>query len=115
MSLEFNISALNGVSVVAFKGKIISESHLEKLNDQFKIGSTSLHTNIIFDFSELTHINSSGINFIIRSLTRSRINNGDLVLCSTMGNVKTLFEIAKINEIFSIYPDVSDAINHFKQ
>lgn len=115
MSLEFNISASNDVSVVAFKGKIISESHLEQLNHHFKSGSASLHPNLVFDFSELTHINSSGINFIIRSLTRTRINNGDLVLCSTMGNVKTLFEIAKINEIFSVYPSVSDALNHFKK
>lgn len=114
MSLEFNISSNDGISIVSFKGKIISDGDLEMLNQEIGIKTSDEAMNLIFDFAELTHINSSGINFIIRSLTRSRINNRDLVLTSITGNVKTLFEIAKINEIFSIYTTVSDAINHFK-
>lgn len=115
MGLIFNITSNEGISIVSFEGKIITESDIELLN--LKIGNTlsDLNTNLVFDFGKLTHINSTGINFIIRSLTRTRINNGDLVLCSIIGNVKTLFEIAKVNEIFSIYEDVSEAINHFKQ
>lgn len=115
MSLNFNISSIDGISIISFDGKIITEADLEKLNAEIGKNNTDLNTNLVFDFAKLSHINSSGINFIIRSLTRSRINNGDLVLCSILGNVKTLFEMAKINEIFSIYSDVSEAINHFKQ
>lgn len=115
MSLNFNISSIDGISIISFDGKIITEADLEKLNSEIGKNNTDLNTNLVFDFANLSHINSSGINFIIRSLTRSRINNGDLVLCSILGNVKTLFEMAKINEIFSIYSDVSEAINHFKQ
>lgn len=115
MGLIFNISSNKGISIVSFEGKIISQSDIDELNVKIGNAGTELHTNLIFDFGKLTHINSTGINFIIRSLTRSRINNGDLVLCSIIGNVKTLFEIAKVNEIFSIYEDVSEAINHFKQ
>lgn len=115
MSLVFNISLVDGISVVTFKGRIISDSDLEGLHSKFSNIDAENATNLIFDFDELTHINSSGINFIIRSLTRSRINNRDLVLSSINGNVKTLFEMAKINEIFSIYSNISDAINHFKK
>ena len=115
MSLDFKIAISGGIAVVSFKGKILTDSHLDKLNTEIGTQTLEKTTNWIFDFDELTHINSSGINFIIRSLTRSRINCGDLVLCSINGNVKTLFEIGKINEIFSIYSSTSDAINHFKQ
>lgn len=114
MSLEFNISSSNGISIVSFKGKILSDSDIERLYKEIHTDSSPEKMNLIFDFTELTHINSTGINFIIRSLTRSRVNNRDLVLTSITGNVKTLFEIAKINGIFSIYSTVSDAINHFK-
>lgn len=115
MSLDFKIAIQDGIAVVSFKGKILTDSHLELLNTEIGTKTLEKTTNWIFDFDQLTHINSSGINFIIRSLTRSRINCGDLVLCSVKGNVKTLFEIGKINEIFSIYSSTSDAINHFKQ
>ena len=115
MSLTFNITSIDGISIVSFEGKIITELDIEQLNTTISGSSPNIEVNLVFDFGKLTHINSSGINFIIRSLTRSRINNGDLVLCSILGNVKTLFEMAKVNEIFSIYTDVSEAINHFKQ
>jgi anti-anti-sigma factor len=115
MSLTFNITSIDGISIVSFEGKIITELDIEQLNTTISGSSRNIEVNLVFDFGKLTHINSSGINFIIRSLTRSRINNGDLVLCSILGNVKTLFEMAKVNEIFSIYTDVSEAINHFKQ
>lgn len=115
MGLLFNITSNDGISIVSFEGRIITETDIEQLNAKIGATASDLHTNLVFDFSKLTHINSTGINFIIRSLTRSRVNNGDLVLCSIIGNVKTLFEIAKVNEIFSIYSDVSEAINHFKQ
>ncbi|MEY3437613.1 MAG: hypothetical protein RL265_198 [Bacteroidota bacterium] len=114
MSLEFNISSDNGISIVSFKGKIVSDEHLVLLQKEISALNEPNAMNLIFDFGQLTHINSSGINFIIRSLTRSRIINRDLVLTSITGNVKTIFEIAKITEIFSIYATVSEAINHFK-
>ena len=111
MSLDYKISTVDAVTVVSFKGKIISDADIQKLLTDLE--NSQLSANRVFDFSELTHINSSGINFIIKSLTKMRINNGDLVLCSVGGTVKTLFEMAKIDDIFSIYQNVSDAINHY--
>ena len=58
---------------------------------------------------------STGIGFLVRTLTRSRVNNGELVLCGVKGNVEKLFEIAKINEIFTIYTNVSEAKQHFNK
>ncbi len=112
MSLDYNISTVDAVTVVSFKGKIISDADIKSLLSDLE--DSKLSANRVFDFNELTHINSSGINFIIKSLTKTRINSGDLVLCSIGGTVKTLFEMAKIDDIFSIYETVSDAINHYK-
>lgn len=114
MSLAFQISSNNGISIISFKGKIISDADIDRLSLEIVNHQAVEVTHLIFDFEDLTHINSSGINFIIRSLTRSRINNRDLVLSAIKGNVKTLFEIAKMNEIITIYPSISEAINHFK-
>lgn len=112
MSLDYKISSVDAVTIVSFKGKIISDADIQQLLAD--LANPKLGANRVFDFHELTHINSSGINFIIKSLTKTRINNGDLVLCSVVGTVKTLFEMAKIDDIFSIYETASDAINHFK-
>jgi anti-anti-sigma factor len=115
MSLEYTIVIQDNISVVSFKGRIISEMDLDSLGKELFSEERSGNMNWVYNLEGLTHINSTGINFIIRSLTRSRVNNGDLVLAAVAGNVKTLFEIAKVNEIISIYSDISDAINHFNK
>lgn len=112
MSLEYSISLSDKVLVLNLKGKIISDTDLESVHNSLQSQESN---SWVFNMDELSHINSTGINFIIRSLTRSRVNNGDLVLCAVRGNVKSLFEIAKINEIFTIYDEIEEALNHFNQ
>ena len=114
MSLEYSIKQEQGLTIVSFSGKIMSSNDIEQLNEYFNSLTPENITHTIFDLESLSHINSSGINFIIRMLTKLRINSVELVLCNVIGNVKSLFEIAKINTIFTVYDSVAKAINHFK-
>jgi len=67
---------------------------------------------IIYDLEHLEQMNSSGLNFIIRSLTKTRINGGDLCLCKAQGNVATLLTISKVNEVITVYGNLEEAIHH---
>ncbi len=67
---------------------------------------------IIYDLEHLEQMNSSGLNFIIRSLTKTRINGGDLCLCMAQGNVATLLTISKVNEVITVYGNLEEAIHH---
>ena len=40
---------------------------------------------------------------------------GELILTNINGNVKKIFEIAKLDEIYTIYDNKEEAINHFKE
>ncbi len=114
MSLTYNIKSEDGITIVSFDGKIISSGDTETIAAYFNQLDSKQITNTIFDFDSLSHINSSGINFMIRTLTKLRINNSELVLCNVAGNVRSLFEIAKIDTIFSVFDSKTEAINHFK-
>ena len=50
----------------------------------------------------------------MRTLTKARINNGDLIFSNVNGTVSDLFKIAKLNEIYTIYSSQEEAVNHFK-
>lgn len=65
---------------------------------------------IIFDVSNLEYINSSGLNFFIRALTRTRNAGKELILCGMNGVVEKLFLISKLNEIFTIYPSLEEGL-----
>jgi len=113
MNLKFTADTnTTGVIIYALTGKVLTEVDLELLAKEFE-NSDKLTSNIVFNFKELEHLNSTGINFLIRTLTRLRVNNRELVLCQVAGNVKRLFEVSKIDTIFSVFDSTEDALNFF--
>ena len=97
------------------KGKITSDDDFEELEREVFDYLNKNYYRIIFELSELTHTNSSGIGFFMRTLTKARIMNGELILVNIEGNVKKIFEIAKLDEVYTIYTNKEEALNHFKQ
>ncbi len=114
MAFSFDTKELKGSLLFIFKGKLTNEGDSLTLNDKIDREITAGQHNIIFDLSELKQCNSSGLNIMVRTLTKARTANGDLILCSLNEGLNTLFTITKINEIFSIYPNLAEAEKHFK-
>ena len=114
MNLNYEISVDDPVIIYRLRGKIVSDEDYTELEREVFDYLNQNYYRIIFDLGQLTHINSSGIVFFMRTLTKSRIMNGDLVLISITGNVKKVFEIAKLNEVYTIYENEPEGINHFK-
>lgn len=114
MNLKFTVdSNTPGVNIYSLAGKVLSDLDLVQLTEQFE-RSENITCNTIFNVNELEHINSTGINFFIRTLTKLRVNDRELVLCEVAGNVKRLFEVSKLDTIFSVFDTTEDALNFFK-
>jgi len=92
----------------------MSDTDIEALSMEIKKLIGDKKTNLIFNLTELSYLNSSGINLFMKTLTASRINNGDLIFYGVNGNVSNLFKITKLSEIYTIYSSENDAVNHFK-
>jgi anti-anti-sigma factor len=115
MNLQFEIEAENDVLIIHLKGKIISETDTVDLEQEFgKLLNQNLNK-VIIDIEKLTHINSTGIGMMIKMITKSRILGGDLVVIGLNGNVAKIFDIAKLDEVFTLYSDKTEALEHFKQ
>lgn len=115
MNLRYEISIVDPVIVYSFEGKIIADPDYEGLEAEVFNFLNQNYKKIIFDLDRLTHINSSGIAFFMRTLTKSRIMSGDLILVNIKGNVEKIFNIAKLNEIYTIYASTEEAIAHFNK
>jgi anti-sigma B factor antagonist len=115
MSFTFEIKEQNDVSIISLSGKILSDENIldaiQKINKHIEDKNSKL----IFNCGKLLHINSTGINFFMKTLTKTRIHNGDLILCVVTGNIESLFKITKLNEIYTIYNSKEEAVNHFKK
>ena len=111
MSVIFNIKNSSTLIIFNFEGKILSEADLIIANE---VLSSNKNWKIVFDLSQLTHTNSSGIAFMVKTLTKARINHGDVVLLSPNIGLNRLFEITKMQEVFFIVDSLAAAENYFK-
>lgn len=113
MNLDYEIAIHDPVVVYQLKGKIISDSDYEELRREVFDHMNQNYYRVVFDLEELSHINSMGIGFFMRTLTKARIMNGELVLVNINGNVKKIFEIAKLDEVYTISEDLESGIAYF--
>jgi len=113
--LHYDIEIVDPVVIYKFQGKITSDNDYEEMEKEVFSKLNQNYYRVVFDLEGLTHTNSSGISFFMRTLTKTRIMGGELVLTNVSGNVEKIFKISKLDEIYTIYDTRADAINHFKK
>lgn len=115
MNLSYTINIEDPIAIYHLGGKMTTDDDYLELE---KVVFDNLNKNyyrIVFDLTKLTHTNSSGIGFFMRTLTKARIMGGELILIGITGNVEKIFSISKLDEIYTICENQMEAINYFKK
>ncbi len=60
---------------------------------------------ILIDLQNVTFMNSSAIGALVAAFKAVRSEGGNLSLCSLTDQVRIIFEITKMDQIFDIYAD----------
>ncbi|MDB6174696.1 MAG: anti-anti-sigma factor [Chthoniobacteraceae bacterium] len=67
-------------------------------------------SNVVIDLSDVTYIDSSGLALFIELLQRIDAYKGKLTLCGLRPSVLSIFELARLDQIFKISPDKASAL-----
>lgn len=65
---------------------------------------------ILLDFSGVTYVDSSGLATMIETLQRIQSYGGKLAMFGLRESVRNIFEIARLDQIFTIFPDEASAV-----
>ena len=71
--------------------------------------------NVVLDLAKLSYVNSSGIAFFIKVLTRARLNQGDVVVLNVNEQLTKIFELTKINQVFHMANTEMEVKAYFKK
>lgn len=115
MSFHTQIEVVNDVLIISLEGKVLEESVLKSLLKEIEQKLDLVKGKTILNLSKLDYINSSGINFFIKTLTKARVHGGDLILCGIHGSVKTVVQISKMDEVFTTTETKEEALTLYKQ
>lgn len=115
MSAQFDITKSSNFVLVKISGRIISDEGLTEALNQIDQVLTNELKAVLCDCSALEYCNSTGLNFFVRVLTRSRKTGLDCVLVNLQPSVKKLFEISKLNEIFSCFNSTEEVEAKFNK
>lgn len=99
-------------SILSFEGKLMSDADLtegQALLDELQ------HWQVVLDLSKLAYVNSSGIAFFVKILTRARMNQGDVVMLNVNNELFKIFELTKINQVFKLVNTMTEVEAYFKK
>jgi anti-sigma B factor antagonist len=101
------------IPIVSITGDIDLESS-PKLREFLKPKSTKKTACLLLDFSGVNYIDSSGLATLIEYFQAVQGFGGKLALASLSPRVKNVFEIVRLEQIFSLHPDIPSALNALK-
>lgn len=98
-----------GIVIVSVAGRLNAVTAGElKIRIKSLIEESFIH--IVLALAETSFIDSSGLSAIVSALKGVREKNGTLKLVGINSNVKTVFELTRLERIFEFYNDVEQAL-----
>jgi len=111
--MEFNyaIKDESHYAIVHLSGNLITEDQTKVIVDDInKMIEKNLH-NFIINLSQVNYMNSTGLNLLIKILTKSRNSGGETIVTEVPDRINKLFLISKLNNVFSVTNNLEAAIN----
>jgi anti-sigma B factor antagonist len=70
---------------------------------------------MVFDFSEVRQLDSSGIEVLLRCMEEVMKRNGDLKLAAVPAGPATILELTRVDRLFEVFENTSDAVESFRR
>lgn len=103
------VKAKGGHRILALKGEI-DFHRVWKITAQLSDAIKERPEKLVLDLANLSYIDSSGLAALIEALRKVRAYGGMLYLVGMRDDVRTIFEISRLDQVFPIFQDAAEAI-----
>jgi len=87
----------------------LNSAHADSVTEELHPLVSVPDARVVVDLSGLTLIDSSGLSALINLVTRGRLSTADVVLVGPTPFVRSVFEVARLDTFFEIFPTVEAA------
>jgi anti-sigma B factor antagonist len=110
--MSFTTTKKDGVVIMEIDGQLIVGNRQElkqKMLDELEKGGKKF----LIDFAKTGYIDSSGLGVLVSLSKKIREQGGDLRLANLNDDLKTLFELTKLDTLFKIADTREKALGSF--
>jgi len=115
MTVSLSSRQIASVTIVDISGNIVFGEDKAVLRNLISDLLSKGHRQMVFNLSEVDHIDSSGISYLVSTYATVRRDGGELKLLNPTNKVRDMMRFTKLNAIFDILDDEAAAIRSFKQ
>ena len=101
--------AKSGVAVVDIHGEVTGFAEAV-LTDAYYQACADSNRAVVFNFSGLEYMNSSGIGLLVTLLIRAQRQKQRLLACGLSEHYRQIFELTRLNEAIGIFNSESEAL-----
>lgn len=108
--MTFSHSAHGPHLVLVLEGNLHGQEHhsvVDAITSEHLVNKSG---NLILDCSALNHINSTGLNMLLKLLNTYKANNRHVIIAGANTSVKGVLAITKLNTIFGQAENVEAAL-----
>jgi anti-sigma B factor antagonist len=109
MSLQFDTEQLGNVAVMRITGDVDLYSSPKLRKEILKLVAPR-EARLLVNLDAVTYMDSSGLATLIEGLQHIHRNNGRMAVTGLHDAVKEVFELTRLDTVFSIYPDSESAM-----
>ena len=114
MEFKFSTDKHNSYAVINMQGDLMDRSQATPMLEEVEHLIHDDCKSFVISMENTRFLNSTGLNVLISVLTKSRKAGGDTFVCCVPHKINELFNITKLNSVFTISSSVDEAIRLFK-
>ena len=102
-----------GVTVLQMRGSIHSGPDCRRVEQETETLIGTQERFVIFDLTEVSHIDSAAIGSIVRCFSRLKSSGGYLRLAGCTGMIESSIRLAQLHKVLEIYPTAAAASENY--
>ena len=106
----FRVESQDGITIVRFDDIQIGPDSRDPL---YGLVENDGHTRIVLDLSDIWALSSLALGILANFQQRVQARGGRVKLCGLNANVKQLFRLTKLEQIFDIHETDQEALRDF--
>lgn len=112
---RLRVSQTNGVTTVEFLDRnIIDEARIQAIGDELAaLIDAQPKPKLLINFASVDHLTSAALGTLILISNKVRDRGGKLRLANIDPQIKEVFHITRLDQLFSIHPTTADALGTF--